>query len=370
MNRDGNIDIKMIHRYLAGECTVVEERSVKRWLDADPMNREAMNALKRIWDVQPQKELEEDVRVAWKRLENQIKDTAGNKKKRFDNEKTHLLEKKYKYRLRKSYPSDLRMWFRIAAFIALGVMTSLFFVDFEVKSLSEEQVEEVAMREVATQRGHQSQVTFNDGSKVVLNAESRIEFPERFDKDVREVFLEGEAYFEVEHNPDKAFVVRTSDTRVQVLGTKFNVKARTEDKKVEVAVAQGKVSVQSNIEHSPDDEGEVILFENQMSIVRSGFPPSEPHQIKPINVIGWLAGDFIFDEVPFSEVLNEWERRFDVDFDVVDSDLLTVRFSGEFRREPLDNMLRLASQSLEFNYTREGKNITIEAFEDYPYKVY
>lgn len=362
MNRDLNINI--IHRYLADECSPEEIRHIRNWLETDPRNREAMKALKKIWDVQPQKELESDVQVAWNKLEERLNtNTTDEWDKSYRSQEHQGGDTIFKNRHFRSHTSSQNhLWFRVAAIIVLGLLCTLFFVDFDSMNSAEEQTAEVAMREVSTNRGHQSQVTFNDGSKVVLNAESRIVFPERFVNDVREVILEGEAYFEVKHNPDKEFVVHTSEAQVRVLGTKFNVKARSEEQKVEVAVAQGKVSVQSKIEEpSTDDTQVVVLVENEMSVVRSGFAPTGPQPVKTSSILGWLAGDFVFDEVPFSKVLREWERRFDVEFAVEDTALLSVRFSGEFRREPLIEMLWLSSQSLNFNYVRDGQLIMIKA---------
>ena len=367
MSRD--FDIKLIHRFLAEECTREEKLKIQRWMEANSQNRQALNSLRKIWDVQPQKEFETDIRVAWERLATRIgNETFDQEEKEFDWQKLQILLRNRDNRSAAySYSSNFSRWVKVAAIIMLGLFSVWFFIDFENVALSvasaDSEVSEQAMREVATDRGHQSQVTFNDGSKVFLNAESRIRFRERFDSNVREVYLEGEAYFEVEHNSDVAFVVRTNDAWVKVLGTRFNVKNRLEDQKVEVAVAQGKVSVNSIAEETSAEDTGVILVENQMSIVRSGFAPAKPQPVKSSDIMGWLVGDFIFDEVPFSNVLREWERRFDIDFDVKDSTLLSVKFTGEFRREPLDEILRLASQSLNFNYERKGNVILIGSSE-------
>ncbi len=359
-------DINLIHRYLAGECNQEEKIKIQRWMEADPQNRQVLNSLRKIWEVQPKKEFEPDIQIAWDKLATRIgSGIFDEEEKEFNSHELHDLVKNRSI----SYSnSNFSRWIKVAAIIMLGLFSAWLFIDFENVALSVatagHEVSEQAMREVATERGHQSQVTFNDGSKVFLNAESRIRFRERFDSKEREVYLEGEAYFEVEHNSDVAFVVHANDAWVKVLGTRFNVKNRPEDQKVVVAVAQGKVSVHSNSEISSADDSGVTLVENQMSVVKSGSAPEEPQTVESNEIMGWLVGDFIFDEVPFDNVLREWERRFDIDFSVKDSTLLSVKFSGEFRREPLDEMLHLTSQSLKFNYEREGNIIIIEKKED------
>lgn len=346
MNQDVNLNL--IHHYLAAECTAEEMRHLRRWMEADPANRQAVETLQKIWEVQPRKEIESDIQLAWKRLEEQLDARRSETLSRL------VTKQKRSFRARISG----YMWIRVAAVIVFAFLLSLFFIEF--RGSEPETQTEIAMREVVTKRAHQAQMTFSDGTRVVLNAASHIRFPERFDPKVREVYLEGEAYFEVAHKPGTAFIVRTGDVRVKVLGTKFNVKARPEEQKVEVAVAEGKVSVQSESTVSPDSVSEVVLTTNQMSIVKKGRSPTPPETVNISNYLTWLRGDFVFDRVLFAEVLREWERRFDVDFVVRDSSLLSVSFSGEFRNEPLNEMLRLASQSLAFSYHRNDRTITIK----------
>src|SRR5699024_6146475 len=104
----------------------------------------------------------------------------------------------------KKRPGHTTVWFRVAAVVILAVLLSLFFVEFS--NYQGTGTDEVAMREVVTKRAHQAELTFSDGTIVTLNAASRIRFPERFDTDVREVYLEGEAYFEVAHDAESAFI--------------------------------------------------------------------------------------------------------------------------------------------------------------------
>lgn len=348
-----DVNVNLLHRYLSGECTQEERQHVRRWMEADPENRQAVEGLRKIWEVQPRKELKADIRAAWKRLEEQLEQAPADAGKSIRRERSY----------RRSSSGYASMWLRVAAVIVGAFLLSWFFMDFENTKPGKET--ETVMREVVTKRGDQAELSFSDGSRVVLNAASRIRFPQQFDSDVREVYLEGEAYFEIHHKPGVAFLVRTEDARIKVLGTKFNVKAWSEDEEVEVAVAQGKVSVQSNssghADSGGDGNGEVILTEGQMSVVRQGLAPTPPQTVNMNNYLTWLQGDFVFEQVCFSKVLREWERRYDVNFIVQDSSLLQVTFTGEFRNESLDEMLRLASESLKFKYHRENNNVVIDS---------
>lgn len=346
MNQKVNLDL--IHRYLAEECTEEEKRMVRRWKELNPSNHETVKKIREIWKVKPRKDIDSDLELAWSRLEQQMEKPAANP--------AGTASYPYaKQRYSQQSNSTKYIWLGVAAMIVLALLTSLFFLQNDASNSSPE----VAMREVVTKRAHQAQLTFSDGSKVVLNAASKIRFPEKFNSQQRRVYLEGEAYFEVAHKSDASFIVQTRDARVKVMGTKFNVKARSEEEQVEVAVAQGKVAVKSKSVASQTDNEEVVLSKDQMSTVKVGQPPTVPRAVNIDNYLTWLSGSFVFDQEPFANVLKEWEHRFDVDFVVKDEKLLSVTFTGEFRNESLEEMLRLASQSLEFRYRRNNKTITI-----------
>ncbi|MCW9707922.1 FecR domain-containing protein [Fodinibius salsisoli] len=345
MNKEVNLDL--IHRYLSGECTDGEKEMVRAWMELNPSNRETVTKLRKIWKVSPRKDVDSDVELAWLRLEQKMEQPSA------DVEGVPLPKQKY---AQKSTNYRKYALLSVAAIIVVALLTSFFFLKGNEAASSPA---DIAMREVVTKRAHQAQLTFSDGSKVVLSAASKIRFPEKFSSLQRKVYLEGEAYFEVAHRSNVSFIVQTRDARVKVMGTKFNVKARSEEEQVEVAVAQGKVAVQSNSVAKQTDEKEVVLTKNQMSTVKVGQPPSIPRVVNIDNHLTWLSGSFVFDQEPFSNVLREWERRFDVNFVVEDKELLPVTFTGEFRHESLEEMLRLASQSLEFSYRRNSQTITI-----------
>ncbi|MCX6223085.1 MAG: FecR domain-containing protein [Bacteroidia bacterium] len=113
-----------------------------------------------------------------------------------------------------------------------------------------------AMQEITSPPGVRSQIVLPDGSSVWLNAESTIKFKVPFDESTRDVSLIGEAYFEVKKNPDVPFVVQSGKVQVKVLGTKFNCKAYTEENDIEVVLAEGKVSF--NTEGGAQDREKVM----------------------------------------------------------------------------------------------------------------
>lgn len=349
--------LNKIHRYLAGECSREEMARIETWIESDPANRQTFEAVKKIWEVEPKKEIQTDLKEAWSRLEEQIEE---REEVRADHQIHNLTDRLR----RKSRPSGRNVWLRVAAIIVIGLFASLYATNFLSNGTNGEsgarEHSEMAMQEVRTERAHQSEMTFSDGTVVRLNAASYIRFPSRFYSDVREVYLEGEAWFDVKHNPDVEFVVHTRAATVRVLGTEFNVKAHTGDPEVEVVVAEGTVAVQAASASLEKPGSEVLLTQGELSRVPSGQSPTAAQPVDVRSYLSWLRGDFVFEEVPFAKVLNEWERRFDVDFEVENETLLATPFTGEFRHESFDEMLRLTSVSLEFSYERNNNTIVIK----------
>ena len=128
------------------------------------------------------------------------------------------------------------------------------------------------MNEVVIPFGKKSQLILADGTKVWLNAGSRMAFPNKFSEKKREVFLEGEAYFEVAHNAKVPFYVNTNDISIKVLGTKFNISAYKTDKKTEAVLLEGKVAVRDRSAMGLLSK-ETVLAPNQKPVLTGKIKP-------------------------------------------------------------------------------------------------
>lgn len=338
----------LIHRYLTGDCTPAQKARVQQWIDTSPKNRMAFESIKKIWEVEPEKELHADLKKAWQLLEREMDELDDIRNK----------QRSGKLSASKKGRAKRHIWLRAAAFLLVGLLISLFTIWFAGGGMFLNQGE-VAMQEIHTERAHQTRVIFGDGTEVTLNASSVIRFPEQFSADVREVYLEGEAWFDVAHDPDSEFIVNTPDATVQVLGTEFNVRAYSGEPDVEIVVADGIVSVTAAGENRAGASAAVRLGKNEMSRVVRGEAPAAAVEVDIAKYASWLTGDFIFDETPFARVLAEWERQFDVDFHLENEELKSTPLTGEFRDETFSEMLRLTSIALDFSYIQEDNTITI-----------
>lgn len=339
--------LNKIYRYLNGECTPEEKRRLEIWLKEKPERQEMFEVVRKIWEVEPEKEIEANTQNAWFRLEEQM----DKKEKNFP-----------LFNIHHQRAGSGKIWVRVAAVFIIAILLSVYMTFYVANNTDQVDTEHMEMvtQEIRTNRGHQSEITFTDGTSVKLNSASYLRFPEKFNSNIREVYLEGEAWFDVQRNPNVEFVVKTHDATVRVLGTEFNVKAHNEESEVEVVVSEGKVAVQTLADLSTNVQKKVLLTQGEMSRVKRGEAPTPPEKIEVENYLSWLKGNFAFDKVPFFKVLNEWERRFDVDFIVEDQTLLNTPFTGEFKHESFDEILRLTSITLEFDYRREDNTILIK----------
>ena len=220
--------------------------------------------------------------------------------------------------------------------------------------------DESRMNEVVIPFGKKSQLILEDGTKVWLNAGSRMAFPTRFSGKKREVFLDGEAYFEVAHRKEMPFFVNTSDISIKVLGTRFDVSAYNSDKLTETVLLEGKVSV-SDLSVLGFLKSETILSPNQ----KASFDRNE-HSITVSNepdvefAIAWTEGWFRFSQQSLKDVMNKLQRYYNVQF-IFDSDFSTADLiSGKLDlKESVELVMIALSDVANIQYRVDGNKIFI-----------
>ena len=187
---------------------------------------------------------------------------------------------------------------------------------------------------VAAAVGERKEVIFQDGTRVFLNAGSTIAYPERFGLSERRVQLEGEAYFEVAHNPRRPFIVETSDNAsVRVLGTEFDVKAYRSDPTISVVLISGSVEFAQGNSSYRLKPSQRLVYNKQMG-TSSIESLSNADQ-----TILWSRNTICFRDTPMREVIQELERWYDVQFEVADPEVYDFTFSLQTPNLPLRDLL-------------------------------
>ncbi|MDN5213052.1 FecR family protein [Fulvivirgaceae bacterium BMA12] len=209
--------------------------------------------------------------------------------------------------------------------------------------------------EKKTPKGIKTTLKLPDGSIVKLNADSKLTFPENFPSTIREVTLEGEAFFEIRKDSLRPFIVKTDKLSTSVLGTSFNVKAYTGDN-VEVALVTGKVKVSGN----SSDIGNVQLLPTEMAIYNQNNQSIEKTVFNPIEKLAWRENTLYFNNSSFEDIIKMLERWYGIDFVIKRPHKIEERFTGNYKNESLKSVLNGMSFSLDFQFEIQDKTVIIK----------
>ena len=219
-----------------------------------------------------------------------------------------------------------------------------------VGSLHDTATGEAIYNEITTPRGGTYHVVLTDGTKVWLNADSRLRFPQRFADARREVTLVGEAYFEVSKNPNRPFVVKTKGQKIAVVGTSFNVAAYMDDEAEQTTLVEGEivVSTAQHIHHlSPGDQA--VIQAGGVAIAKVDTSP----------FVAWKSGFIAFNEETLEHIMRGIGRWYNVDihFEGVDKQL---RFGGMVSRYTnVSEVLRRLELTGQVHFTIEERGIVV-----------
>jgi len=232
--------------------------------------------------------------------------------------------------------------------------------------------------EIFTANGSRTNLSLPDGTKVWLNAGSRIDYPKNFGTARREVELTGEAFFDVAANATKPFVIHTRRIDILVLGTSFNVKSYPSDRTTEATLIRG--SIQVSIRNRPSDKiilkpNEKLVVSNddsllklpvanhhrprtELSLVSIGKPTYEEHTGTMIET-SWVDNKLIFQDETFVDLAKQMERWYGITIRFDNPRLEELQFTGIFEKETLQQAMDALRLTANFDYTIEGPQVTI-----------
>lgn len=203
----------------------------------------------------------------------------------------------------------------------------------------------------------QQQIVFlPDGSKVILAQNATLKYPEIFNENKRNVKLNGTAYFEITKNPEMPFHINTSNTEIEVLGTKFLVDA-TQAELEKVSVDEGKIALSSG---SVFSRQKVILTKNEIGTWNAGNRQISKQNNPKQNSNAWLSGRLSFSNLPLSEVLITLENHFNIKITLVDESFAVIKYSGQFNTENAENIVKTICLTLNLSYQKERQNFVIK----------
>lgn len=309
------MDKELLYRFFSGETTVGEERKVLDWLDEDPVNYKEMLAERKLFDSMIM--LGETERMRPRR---------------------RIL----------ALPGWVRQTVRYAAVVLVAAGLSGVYISRLYDRLL------LAGNTITVPAGQRVDVVLPDGTKVCMNALSKLEYPTFFAHKQRRVRLTGEAFFEVAHDSRHPFVVETYACDVEALGTKFDVEAHPEQDEFTASLVEGRVRVSDK--NNPDSRVEI-------------GPNQQVNRLDERLVVGkipenegflWREGLIAFRDASFPELIREFEKYFGVKIEMRRKEVACKSMTGKIRiSEGVDHALWVLQQSADFRFTRNEKRDVI-----------
>lgn len=217
---------------------------------------------------------------------------------------------------------------------------------------SEEKTTEVVYNKLEVPRGGECMIKLDDGTKVWVNAETKLKYPVAFVGDRREVVLEGEAFFDVAKN-EKPFIVKTSFGDVRVLGTAFGISAYASEPESYTTLVRGKVSVERE-----GIKPVVILPGEQVVTSKDGKMIKQ--QVDVEEFVGWKDGIYVFKEKSLGEIMKTLERWYNISVDFQDKSLVDLPFTGNLKRyDDINVFFDALTRTGDMKYRVEGNQVIL-----------
>lgn len=237
------------------------------------------------------------------------------------------------------------------AFAALLILLPFaLWIYYPSSTLNEMEIS-VPMIKQFTNRGEHKYIVLEDGTQVWLNANSTLSYPEKFDSKKREVYLSGEAFFDVKHAEKIPFHIHSAGIVTKVLGTSFNIKAYPNQQNVSVAVQRGKVEVlKTNKKIATLTKGEKIKINEKATVRKSEIIKEE--KTEALEVGAWQRGYLIYRDEVFEDIISDMEQiyntRIDIEKDSLKSISVTTSFTQDIGAEKaLSILCKLVDAELE-----------------------
>ena len=337
-----DLDPALIDRHLAGTASADDARALDAWVAADPARAAWLAALRE--RVAARDERTWNVEAAWRKVASRTTDAP------------RVLPLTRSVPARRTVPA----WARRAAAAVLLVAGGAG-VWRASRQPDAPPAESIAMRELVAPRGGRANVLLVDGTRVRLNAGSRLRYAIGA-AGPREVWLDGEGEFEVTHDAARPFRVHAGDGVAEDLGTRFVVRAYPELRRVDVLVTEGRVALRrASAAATTRDVAE--LGPGQLGTLGAAGAPTVTNDVPAERYVAWTTGALVLDGVPLADALPQLERRYDVRITLADTALGARRVVGRFRDQPVGDVLDALALAIGARWTRSGGDVTLRAAE-------
>lgn len=365
MKRENNIEIEeLLVKYLTGTAERKEREEALAWINADDENRKYFDSLRDVYETTKltQTNFPYNTDISWQKVR------AKYYKQRLVSIENDQKEDRTYY---------IREIFKYAAIIA--VVVTLGVVGIRALDKVPEIKSTQAWNEVEAPFGSRTVVNLADGSKVWLNAGSKLKYAVNFGQKAREVFLTGEAYFDVAKNTRLQFIVKTSHLDVKVYGTEFNVKAYPEENTIQTTLVKGAVTIVGQDGSGSGKEvklqpNQLVTYIKNVNLFKSEIVKEKSEKklekavhetdnlvllpkVDPVFYTSWKDSRWIIEGETLANLAVKLERRYNVKFEFKSPSLELYKFTGTLKDETLEQVLNLMKISAPIEFNIDGNSV-------------
>jgi transmembrane sensor len=320
---------KHILKYIKGELDAFEKRQIINWIKSSPGNQKKFNLLKA------------------KYISSTFSDVSNT---------DHSLH--YRAFVQKLTRKPKLKYTAIAASIIILLLLTLgYHYNSEIIVNQNNDSKELmanTMINTITSKGVKSEVVLPDGSLVVLNVDSKLTYPKTFNDTIRIVSLIGEAFFDIQHDSTRPFIVDVNEIQIKVLGTTFNVKSYSEDQKIETTLLTGKVEVLK------DNETPILLEPSQKAVFDKLEHKLQIEEVNSTNIIAWKNGKLVFKNTALRDIAIDLERKYNKKIIINSKHLQDYEYTGTFDNLTINEILNLLAISSPIKYVINDEEIILE----------
>jgi transmembrane sensor len=363
---------EILIKYLVGSATAEERDIALSWINEGAENQKYFDELKDYYELtkvtqKPSGFISND---GWNRVK------AGYYRMQYQQE---IQRNKVKRII-------IRYAIPIAACVFVSFLLGFFTSNF--LSVNNSQKSTIAYNEIRVPLGAKSQVILSDGTKVWLNAGSKFRYPVNFMQGNREVYLDGEAFFDVTKMDHKLFIVKTSKLNIKVYGTQFNVKSYPEENLIQTTLVKGSVAIESA---DKAERGVIYLkpnesatyYKNEKAKVAAVTATSTPKssnettevknvaeakekiivipKVDPLPITSWKDTRWVIAGEDLGQLTIKLERRYNVKIAFETEDLKRYKFSGTLAEETFEQVLKVIQLSAPIKFSIEGNYVIFSA---------
>jgi ferric-dicitrate binding protein FerR (iron transport regulator) len=323
----------LIVKYNQGTLSREENQQLLEWVNQSAEHQQIFEDTQKLWQKSPNPaaEIDFDTEKEWVKFSAHIQPLPSHKNADKDS------------------PAKVKhlkpwIWGSLAAAVALFLVAYVVF--FQGTSIQDEN--KFVSKSSGNNGKHQYRLP--DGSVVWLNENSTIRYPEKFDSGRREVYLTGEAFFEVAKDTSKPFIIHGKRTLIQVLGTSFNLKTNPDEEMVEVTVVSGKVRFSKE-----DSSGQnLILTAGMKGLYHTRLDSVYQAVNIDLNFRAWQDNHLVFDNLQLKEVIMVLEKHYKTSIKPANPAILECRFTSTFKQAQLEEILQAITLSLDLHFHYEN----------------